>query len=60
MDLSWPTWHELAAVLGPAVVILVLWLATARAIRDGAPMLRDALLGLGALLIAGGLVAGAL
>lgn len=60
MDLSLPTGYELMAVLGPAVVILLFWVATRRAVRDAAPMLRDALLGLVALLVAGGLVAGAL
>lgn len=60
MGLSWPTWAELVKVLAPAAVILVFWLASARAVRDGAPLLRDALIGLVALIAVGGLLAGAI
>lgn len=60
MDLSWPTWAELAKVLAPAAVILVFWLASARALRDRAPLLRDALIGVVALFAVGGLLMGAI
>lgn len=60
MDLSGPTWTELIEVLAPLVVILVLWLASARAFRDRAPLLRDALIGLVALVSIGGLLLGSL
>jgi hypothetical protein len=60
VDLSGPTWTELVKVLAPMAVVLVFWLASGRAVRDRAPLLRDALIGLVALVSVGGLLLGSL
>ncbi len=59
MDIPVPTGEEALRAIGPAIAILVLWLAMRRAVLSGRTLLRDVLLGGAAAAIVLSLAAGA-